>query len=365
VTDPRTEKLAELSVKYSVAVRPKEKVVIQGNAAAFPLINELYKQCLLSGAYPSIVPELDTDFTFYRYAKQHQLEYVSPFSWLIAREMDVRIVVLCDPNPKRLTSIDPAKVRIRTAASKEIAETFSKRSAEGKLKWTLLPYPINAQAQEAAMALPEYEDFVYKSCMINKKGPATEWKKIEKRQDEICKYLEQKKEIQIVGQDTDLTCSVKGRKWINCSGTKNMPDGEVFTVPAENSVNGTIRFTFPGIMAGKEIEDIRLTFNKGKITKATAAKGNDLLQQLLKIDGAKTLGEASIGTNYEITKFTKNMLFDEKIGGTIHLALGNAYPEAGGLNKSAIHWDILKDMKKDSEIYADKEIFYKNGKFLK
>ena len=364
MTDNRTEKLAELSVKHSVTVKPKERVAIQGNAAATPLINELYKQCLLNDAYPFIMADLDTDFIFYSYAKKHQLEYVSPFSKLIANEMDVRIVVLCEPNPRRLTNIDPTKIRTSTAATREIREIISKRSAEGKLKWTLLPYPVNGQAQEAAMSLPEYEDFVYTSCLVNKRDPIAEWKRIEKEQDKVCRFLDQKSKIRVVGEDTDLTYSVKGRKWMNGSGTKNMPDGEIFTTPVENSANGTIRFTFPGIMSGREIEDINLTFNNGKVTKTGATKGNDLLKELIKIDGAKRLGETAIGTNYAITKFTKNMLFDEKMGGTIHLALGNAYPETGGLNKSAIHWDILKDMTKDSEIYADEEIFYKNGKFL-
>jgi aminopeptidase len=138
----------------------------------------------------------------------------------------------------------------------------------------------------------------------------------------------------------------------------------VFTGPVENFVNGVIRFTYPGIYSGKEVEDLRLTFNNGKVVKASASKGNELLQELLKIDGADRIGEAAIGTNYGITKFTKEMLFDEKMGGTIHMALGNSYPETGGQNKSAIHWDILKDMKKGGEIYADGKLFYQKGKFL-
>jgi aminopeptidase len=143
-----------------------------------------------------------------------------------------------------------------------------------------------------------------------------------------------------------------------------MPDGEVFTGPIENSANGTIRFTFPGIFSSREIEDIKLTFKDGRVVKASAAKGDDFLQQTLKIEGANRLGETAIGTNYGITRFTKNMLFDEKMGGTVHMALGNSYPESGGKNTSAIHWDILKDMQKDGEIYADGKLFYKNGKFL-
>jgi aminopeptidase len=215
------------------------------------------------------------------------------------------------------------------------------------------------------MALPEYEDFVYNSCLVNKDDPIAEWKKVRKRQEKICAFLNNAKRIHLTGEDTDLTFDVKGRKWINCCGEKNMPDGEVFTAPIEDSANGTIRFTYPGIFSGREIEDIKLTFKAGKVVKASAAKGDELLQQLLKIEGADRLGETAIGTNYEITRFTKHMLFDEKMGGTIHMALGfNPIPETGGLNKSALHWDILKDMKKDAEIYADSKLFYKNGKVL-
>jgi aminopeptidase len=214
------------------------------------------------------------------------------------------------------------------------------------------------------MPLEEYEEFVYNSCFIDKEDPTAEWKKVHEQQQRIGEFLNQKSEIHVVGEDTDLTFNVKGRKWINCSGKENMPDGEVFTGPVENSTNGTIRFTYPGIYGGREVEDIKLVFKDGSVIKASAAKGEDFLQQMLKIEGADRLGEASIGTNYSINKFTKNMLFDEKMGGTVHMALGNSYPESGGKNESAIHWDILKDMKKDGEIYADNQLFYKNGKFL-
>jgi len=365
MADIRIEKLAKLCVNCSVDVKPEQKVVIQGNVAAYPLIHEIYRECLLNGAYPMVLPDLDLDYTFYTYAKEHQLKFVSPFSKIVVEEMDVRIVVYSEPNPRRLTNIDPAKIRTRTAAGRQLAETSAKRAAEGKLKWTLLPYPVNGQAQEAGMSLNEYEDFVYASCLVDKKDPIAEWTKIRAQQEKTCNTLDQAKEIRITGTDTDLKFNVAGRTWINCGGDRNMPDGEVFTAPVEDSVEGTIRFTFPGIMSGREIEDISLTFKKGKVVKATAAKGDDLLQQLLKIEGADRLGETAIGTNYAITRFTKNMLFDEKMGGTVHMALGNSYPESGGLNKSAVHWDLLKDMKKDGEIYADGKLLYKNGNFLK
>ena len=364
MADQRIEELAKLCVHYCVELKPKEKVLIQGSELAFPLINELYKECLSSDAYPLILPKLDVEYTFFKYAKKHQLTYVSPFEKFIVENIDVAISISCEPNRRNLTNIDPSKIKMNRASKKEFMETFMKRSAEGKLKWTILPYPINAQAQEASMALPEYEDFVYSSCLVDNEDPIVEWKKIHEQQEKICEFLNQVNEIHIKGEDTDLTFNVKGRKWENCDGKFNMPDGEICTAPIENSANGTIRFTFPGIYSGREIEDIKLKFRDGKVVEASAAKGDELLQQILKIEGADRIGEAAIGTNYGITRFTKNMLFDEKMGETIHIALGASFPEHGGLNKSAIHWDILKDMKKDGEIYADEKLFYKNGKFL-
>jgi aminopeptidase len=364
MVDKRIQKLAKLFVSYSVNVQPKEKVLIQGSDLAFPLINELYRECLLADAYPQIIANLDVQYTFYQTAKEHQLLYVSPFERFLMENIDVSIAIFCEPNPKRLTTVDPEKIRIRQAARSDLVETMFRREAEGKYRWGGLPYPVNAEAQEAEMALPEYEDFVYTSCLVDRDDPIAEWKKVRSEQEKLCDFLNKTNMIRVVGEDTDLTYSVKGRKWINCCGNKNMPDGEVFTAPVEDSVNGTIRFTFPGLFYGKEIEDINLSFNSGRVVKASAAKGNDLLQQLLKIEGADRLGEAAIGTNYGITRFTKNMLFDEKMGGTIHMALGlNPIPETGGLNKSALHWDILKDMK-NGEIYADDKLIYKDGKFV-
>jgi aminopeptidase len=364
MVDSRVEKLAKLCVHYSAAVKPKEKVVIQGSEMAFPLINEIYRECLLSDAYPYVKPELDVAYIFYKHAKEHQLRFVSPFEKFMDENMDVQIRIECQPNPKRLTNIDPSKIQLRRASGRESSEILTKRSIEGKFRSVILPYPINAQAQEAAMSLEEYEDFVYQSCLVDKEDPVAEWKKIHEQQEKICHFLNQIDTMQVIGEDTDLTFSVKDRKWINCSGKENIPDGEVFTSPVEDSANGGVRFTLPGIFSQREVEDIKLTFRDGKVIKASASKGNELLQRILEIEGADRIGEAAIGTNYGTTRFTKNMLFDEKIGGTIHIALGMSFPESGGLNESAIHWDILKDMKNDGEIYADGKLFYKNGRFL-
>ena len=304
MVDSRIKNLAKLCVQYSVDVKPKEKVFIQGNVLSFPLIKELYKECLLKGAYPTIMPSLDVEYLFFKYAKEDQLRFVPPLQKFLAKEADVAINVSCEPNPKRLTNINPEKIKTHQSSRKEIMETFLRRSAQGKLKWVLLPYPINNQAQEAAMSLEEYEDFVFSSCLLDKKDPVSEWKKIDKKQEKVCQFLNQVNKIHILGENTDLLLRVKNRKWINCSGKLNMPDGEVFTGPVENSANGTVRFTYPGIVAGREVEDITLTFKDGKVVKATAVKGDELLQQMLKIKGADRIGEVAIGTNYGITQFS-------------------------------------------------------------
>lgn len=365
MVNSRIEKLAKLCVHYSVNVKPKDKVLIQGDPAALPLSREIYKECLLSDAYPLItLPDSVFGYIFYEYAKEHQLKFVSPFSKFLVENMDVRIGIFCDPNPKELTNVDSAKIAKHQTSYKELREIHDKRFTEGRLRWTILPYPINSQAQEASMSLEEYEEFVYGSCLVHKKDPIAEWQRIHEQQERSCRFLNKADEIRIVSEDTELTLSVKNRKWINCDGKLNMPDGELGTSPVETSVNGRIRFTYPGIYLGREVEDISLTFKDGKVVKASAVRGGDLLKEILKIEGADYVGEVAIGTNYGITKFTKNILFDEKMGGSMHLALGNSYSITGGLNKSAIHWDILKDMKKDGEIYADGKLFYKKGKFL-
>jgi aminopeptidase len=214
------------------------------------------------------------------------------------------------------------------------------------------------------MSLAEYTDFVFGAGLLDHDDPVAEWRRIDAQQEKICDILNTKSDLRIVSTDTDISMSIAGRKWINCSGHENFPDGEVFTGPVEDTVNGHIRFSFPGIYAGKEIEDIRLEFKDGKVVKATAAKGEELLQALLETDeGARFVGELAVGTNFGIQNFTQNMLFDEKIGGTVHLAIGASYPESGGKNKSGIHWDMLCDMREGGEIYADGELIYRNGNF--
>ncbi len=367
MADPRIEKLAKLIVNYSVSVKKGDSVLINIPQAAEPLALEIYREVLRAGGYPLMIPSMErASEIFYEEAKDHQLDYCSPYKKFIYETIDCTIGVQADSNTRALSNADPKKMARSQAASMPIFEIYMKRSAEGKLRWVGLPYPTASMAQEASMSLSEYEKFVYSACLVDRKDPIAEWKKVSKSQEGMAKYLDKVSKLEFYGEDTDLKMSVKGRKWINCDGKFNMPDGEVFSAPVENSVEGQIRFSFPGIYMGKEIEDITLNFSKGKIVKAKATKGNELLQSLLGIDdGAKRLGEVAIGTNYGIKKFTKNILFDEKLGGTIHMAIGRAYPECKGKNVSAIHWDMIKDMHKNAEIIADGQTVYKNGKWLK
>jgi aminopeptidase len=357
-------KLAQVITDYSVKIKEGDLVVVQSSHLSAPLLEKIVENIMKKGAHFDYKVEIENmNEIFFKYAEDEQLKYVSPITKTTVENADVFISIWADINPKSLSSIDSQKLSTRAAARAEIQKIFTEREARGELQWTLAPYPTQAMAQEAGMSFIDYRDFVFGACLLDKDNPIEEWKKISRKQQKVVDYLNKKDEMRYVGEDTDLTLSVKGRKWINCDGKKNMPDGEVFTGPVEDSANGKIRFTYPGIYMGKEIEDIKLSFKDGEVVDAKAAKGEDLLKNLLEIEGAKRIGEIAIGTNYGVQKFTKNMLFDEKMGGTMHLAIGRAIPESGGKNFSSIHWDILKDMK-NGKIYADGELFYEDGKFL-
>ncbi len=367
MVDKRVENLAKLLVNYSIDVKKGQEIIVSSPPAGAPLALEVYKEVLNAGAHPMMMGSIDgAAEIYYKNASDEQLKFVSPFKKYLYKNADGLVGISAATNTRAMSGVDSKKMAMASGASIEIQEIVNKRSASGEFKWVGLIYPTNAQAQEASMSLTEYQDFVYSACLADKRDPVAEWKKVKKEQAKMVKVLNKIEKLHFLGEDTDLIMSVKGRVWENCCGEKNMPDGEVFTGPVENSVEGKIRFTFPGIYMGKEIEDITLEFKKGKIVKATAEKGEDLLKNLIAVDdGAKRLGEVAIGTNQGIKKFTKSILFDEKLGGTIHMAIGLGFAETKSKNRSAIHWDMIKDMKKGGEIYGDAELIYKNGKWLK
>lgn len=366
VKDIRLEKLANLLVNYSTKVKKGDTVYIEGDEAAIPYIIEVAKAAIKNGANVNyIVGISEINEYLLKYGTDEQLDYPSQLSGKCIREADVRLTSWGSNNTRATANIAPNRLKRRSLANKENSEIYFDRTAKGELRWCGTQFPTNSSAQEADMSLSEYEDFVYGAGLIDKDDPIAEWEKISKNQQRWVDYLNTKKTLHIISKGTDITVNFEGRKWINCDGRQNFPDGEIFTSPVENGVNGHITFSFPGIYNGKLIENIYLEVENGKIVKATASKGEELLLTCLDTDeGSRYFGEVAIGTNYGIKKFTKNMLFDEKIGGTIHMAAGASLGEAGGVNKSAIHWDMLCDMRDGGEIYADGELFYKDGQFI-
>ncbi len=363
MTDLMYEKQAKLIVNYSIGVEKGKKVMIRGPAIAAPLIREILKEVIIAGGHPITFVELeDTDTIFFRYAQDHQLDYLSPFHKYLYENIDCTIGIWSEYNTRHLTSTPPEKISRTQAASKEIFEIHERRSASGELKWNGSPFATPGIAQEASMSTLEFRELIEKTLYLDKEDPVKEWKRVSATQQRYVDFLNGKNNIHIIGEEIDLKMSVEGRKWENCDGKRNLPDGEVYSAPVDDSTKGIVRFKFPGIYYGKEIEDIRLQFEKGKVTEAKALKGEDLLQTIIKTDpGASRLGEIGIGTNKGVTKLTRDILFDEKMDGTIHLALGMAYKEIGGTNESSIHWDILAE---PDEMFADGELFWKKGKFL-
>ncbi|MFX1355179.1 MAG: aminopeptidase [Promethearchaeota archaeon] len=360
-----SEKLAKLAINHSLNIKKGSRIVIIGSAFAKELFLALEVEILKAGGHPLLIPQLEgEDELFFKYASDEQLGYFDDIYITMAKKFDGLVQIFTDYNVKKLTLVDPKKLSKNRGAAKrfEMMKIFNEREAKGEVSWVGIPYPCHSLAQEAGMDLFSYSDFVERALFLDKENPIQEWETIEKKQESIVTYLNNVKKMQILGEDTDLTLSVEGRIWDNCSGQQNLPDGEVYTGPVEDSVNGHIRFTYPGIYLGQEIENIFLEFENGKVIKGTADKGQELLQEILKIRNANKLGEFAIGTNYGITKFTKNMLFDEKMGGTLHCALGLGFPKTGSKNFSVIHWDILKDMKlSGSKIIGDGKVIYEMG----
>ncbi len=361
--DPRITKLAQVMVHYSLALQPGQQVQVRTHPLAEELTLAVYEEAIKAGANVLIMPSTPgADEVFFKYASDAQLDYVSPVRKLINENFDAALTIWSEHNTRSLSGIDPARMGRVSKANADVQKIFFDRSAKGELRWCLTVYPTHAMAQEADMGLLDYREFVFSSMMLNEADPVAFWKKMGQDQNKLVDWLKGKDKVVLKGANVDLKMSVKERAFINCDGQLNFPDGEVFTGPVEDSVNGWVRFKYPAIEYGQEVTDIQLWFENGRVVKESASKNQELLTSQLDSDaGARTLGEFGIGTNYGISRFTKNMLFDEKMGGTIHLAVGAGYPESGSKNVSGIHWDMLCDMS-DAEITADGELFYKNGK---
>jgi aminopeptidase len=366
VIDPRLAKLARVLVHYSLGVKKGHWVKIRAPYLAEDLLREIYREVLSAGGHPDLdinIPDLRRlKFTE---ASDEQLQYILPTEKLLFDKIDRYLVIMGGWNSREMSNIDPKRISIAQKAQQPLFRKMLNRTSSGSLKWCGTQYPTHSSAQDAEMSLTEYEEFVFKGGLLDKKDPVAEWKKISARQAKLVTRLSKIKTIRIVGKETDLSFNVAGRSWVNCDGKLNFPDGEIFTCPVENSAEGHILYTFPAVYQSMEVHNTRLTFKKGKVVEATATKNEPFLHAMLGTDkGARFVGELAFGTNYAIKQFSKNTLFDEKIGGTMHIALGASIPEGGGKNKSAIHWDMVCDTRKGFVIYGDDKPIHKNGKFL-
>lgn len=366
MADARIEALARVLVEYSLAVQPEQLVVLQGMTLAEPLLQSVYRRVVDAGGNPILrVNYPEAQEYLLAHGNDQQLTRITPIDRLVPELADASLTILSDSNTKGLSGVDPDKQRLTQTARAELMQTFMQRSARGDLRWCVTLFPTNAYAQDAEMSLADYADFVYGACHIDEADPVAWWRALSGRQQQLIDWLAGRREVHVTGPDTDLRLNIARRTFINADGTANFPDGEVFTGPVEDSVEGTIRFTYPSTTQGREVEDIRLWFEGGKVVRATAAKNQAFLERMLDADdGARRLGEFAFGTNFGIDRFTKNILFDEKIGGTIHLALGAGYPETGSTNQSAIHWDMICDLRQGGEVTVDGEAFMRDGRYV-
>ena len=365
MADLRVERLANILVDHSTQIKPGDRVAIEATTAAEPLVRALYSAILERGGLPYPLLDLtDQDDILFAVAKNEQLDATPPFRKLAYDLFESRIRIHSATNPRSLSGVDPARQRRRQKALSPIMEAQMRRGADRSFKWVTTLFPTEGFAVEADMGYRDYEDFVYRACHANEMDPVAFWKKVEASQKKIIDRIEGHHQVVLRGPNVDLTLSIKERKFLNGAGLNNMPDGEIYTGPVEDSVNGWVRFSYPAIYNGVMVEGVELTFTNGRVAKAKADKNQAFLLEMCESDpGARFLGEFAIGTNYEIDHFSRNILFDEKLGGTFHMALGSGYPETGSLNKSMIHWDMICGMKDDSEILLDGEAIYKNGKF--
>jgi len=372
LTDPRIKKFAKVLVERCTNTEPGDRILIEATTLAESLVRELHIQILEKGGHPHLLLQLpdlsypDHEDLLLIHGSDEQLEFVPSFHKLAYEQFDGRIHVHSSPNTRSTTSIDPSRNQRRNKARGVITDTQFRRGATGEFKWVTTLYPTDGYAQDAGMNFEQYSDFVYGAVHANEDDPIAYWNKVEKDQQAAVDFMAGKNQVVLQGPNLDLTLSIKGRKFLNACGTRNMPDGEIFTGPVEYSVNGWVKFTYPAIFQGVAAEGVELTFSDGKVVQVRRAdKNQDYLLKMLDSDsGSSYLGEFAIGTNFEINKFTGQILFDEKIGGSFHMALGAGYPDTGSKNKSTIHWDMICDMRTDSEISVDGELFYKNGEFI-
>ncbi|MDX1437757.1 MAG: aminopeptidase [Anaerolineales bacterium] len=363
--DPRITNLANILVNYSLEIKHGDWVILWGDMDGLPLITEIQRQVLKAGGHLETAFRSDALIEdVLKYGSEEQIRWTPPGLAGAVDRADAAITIRAPSNTRQLAKIDPAKQAFRAEAIGAISRKIIERQRAGSLRWTTTNFPCHALAQEADMSLREYEDFVYHATHADDPDPIRYWENVHKEHLRLLEWLKGKERLEVRGPHVDLSFSVKGRKFLDASGKLNMPDGEIYTSPVEDSVDGRIRYSFPAIHDGRQVDGIELQFEQGRVVQATASKNEAYLNQLLDMDeGARYLGEFAIGTNNNIQQYTGSTLYDEKIGGTIHLAVGFGFEEAGSKNHSSLHWDMVTDMRADSEILVDGELFYKNGEF--
>ena len=366
MTDPRIDSWAKVLAGYCVGVKPGDRVAISGEIAAEPLLRAVHREVIAAGGSPVLLPVLPgLQAELLGTGLDHQLEYISPLERFMREEADASIRVSAETNTRGASQIDPARTAVFTRARADLSRRFMERAASGEARWSLTLFPTDAYAQDAEMATEDYAEFLFAACKLNSDDPVAAWKALSDEQARLVDWLTPKQTLRIVGPGTDLTVGVAGRAWINSDGKRNFPSGEVFTGPVENSANGVIRCSFPVMTAGRQIADVRLRFEDGVVVEASAARNEAYLLLALETDeGARRLGEVAIGANFDITRFTGQILLDEKIGGTAHVALGAGYPDTGSSNRSAIHWDLISDLRQGGRIEADGEPLMVDGKLV-
>jgi aminopeptidase len=367
VRDQRADALAQIMVRYSTEVREGDVTVIQSSSNAEVLVQAVYEEVLRAGGLPIV--QLTTEGAapaFYDLASDAQLDWIPPTAQWVADNADVRIAIMADSNARELSQVDPARQARVQKARKPLMDAAMKRSAAGDYRWCLTLFPTQAYASEAGMSLAAYEDLFYAACLADDPDPVTAWARQSDEVKRLAAWMEGKEEVRVRAPGgTDIKLGVAGRNFIPCFGDRNMPDGEFFTGPIEDSVEGEIGFSFPAAYGGREVAGVRWRFEGGKIVDASADTGEEFLISTLDTDdGARRLGELGIGTNYGITTGTKEILLDEKIGGTVHMAIGASYPESGGVNESAVHWDFVCDLRQGGSIEVDGVEIQRDGKFL-
>ena len=372
MTDHRIDRLAQVLVEYSTRIGRGDRVLIEAEPHAEPLVRALFVHILKAGGHPQLLmslsglPSSGLKDVFLAYANDEQLDFVPPFYKLAYDTFESRIRIWSESNTKALTNIDRARLSRRSKAMAPILQAQLTRGGRDEFRWITTMFPTDAYAQDAEMSLSEFEDLFFRACHVDDpdQDPIAYWKAVEDDQQKAIDALSGCDQVIVRGPNCDLTLSIKDRVFINACGHSNMPDGEIHTGPVEKSTDGWIRFSYPAVHGGIEVEGIELKFVEGRVVDAKAEKNQALLEHMIEIDdGARYLGEFAIGTNFNIQQLTRNILIDEKIGGTIHVALGSGYPKTGSVNKSAIHWDMITDMSEGGEIIVDGNVIYQDGAF--